>query len=94
MAAGQKAGTRVHSSCLEKRSQALQGCNLARDIQVEGAPMVHLASCGPCRGRPRFLIAIGHLSYALKTPGGTGGLAPRMPARKASKPGVGAGVKL
>lgn len=26
---------------LEKRSQALQGCNLTRNIQVDGAPMVH-----------------------------------------------------
>ena len=27
---------------LEKRSQALQGCNLTRNIQVDGAPRVHL----------------------------------------------------
>jgi len=34
--------------------------------------MVHPASCGLCRGRPLFPIAIGHRSDALKTPGGMG----------------------
>lgn len=29
------------SPCLEKRSQALQACNLTRNIQADGAPMVH-----------------------------------------------------
>ena len=28
-------------ACLEKRSQALQGCNLTRNIQVDGVPMAH-----------------------------------------------------
>ena len=32
--------------CLEKRSQALRGRNLTRDIQVSGAPMVHLTPIG------------------------------------------------
>ena len=31
---------------LEKRSQALRGRNLTRDIQVSGAPMVHLTPVG------------------------------------------------
>lgn len=41
----------IDCRCLEKRSQALRGRNLTRDIQVSGVPMVHLApgdSC--CRG--------------------------------------------
>jgi len=33
----------LYSVCLEKRSQALQACNLTRNIQADGAPMVHLA---------------------------------------------------
>jgi hypothetical protein len=30
-----------NNRCLEKRSQALQACNLTRNIQADGAPMVH-----------------------------------------------------
>src|SRR5262249_22086429 len=33
----------LHFECLEKRSQALQACNLTRNIQADGAPMVHPA---------------------------------------------------
>ena len=32
---------RLYSPRLEKRSQALQACNLTRNIQADGAPMVH-----------------------------------------------------
>jgi hypothetical protein len=31
----------LYSARLEKRSQALQACNLTRNIQADGAPMVH-----------------------------------------------------
>ena len=35
------ASVRLYSPRLEKRSQALQACNLTRNIQADGAPMVH-----------------------------------------------------
>ena len=40
----------LYSCRLEKRSQALQACNLTRNIQADGAPMVHLAPGGDSRG--------------------------------------------
>jgi hypothetical protein len=39
-------------TCLEKRSQALRGRNLARNIQADGAPMVHLVPDGLGRQGP------------------------------------------
>jgi hypothetical protein len=48
---------------LEKRSQALQECNLTRNIQADGAPMVHRLSVGNRRGS---CLTIGHRSYALE----------------------------
>jgi hypothetical protein len=39
-------GVVVQSGCPEKRSQALRGRNLARDIRVDGAPKVHQAPGG------------------------------------------------
>jgi hypothetical protein len=38
----------LYSPRLEKRSQALQACNLTRNIQADGAPMVH----GPLEPSP------------------------------------------
>jgi hypothetical protein len=35
------AGAGLYSPRLEKRSQALQACNLTRNFQADGAPMVH-----------------------------------------------------
>ena len=43
---------------------------------AQASDAVHPASRGFCCERPCFLIAIGHLSDALKTPGGHGGPAP------------------
>jgi hypothetical protein len=40
----------LYSCRLEKRSQALQACNLTRNIQADGAPMVHLAPGGKLQG--------------------------------------------
>ena len=40
----------LYSWRLEKRSQALQACNLTRNIQADGAPMVHLAPGGKLQG--------------------------------------------
>ena len=57
----------VNYKCLEKRSQALRGRNLTRDIQADGAPMVHLAS-GDQGYRGPFFRAIGHRSHASKIP--------------------------
>jgi hypothetical protein len=37
---------RLYSARLEKRSQALQACNLTRNIQADGAPLVHLTPEG------------------------------------------------
>ncbi len=50
-------GSMILCDCLEKRSQALLRCNLARDLRACGAPMVPLAAHA---GRSRFLAAIGH----------------------------------
>ena len=57
-------GTRLYSLCLEKRSQALQACNLTRNIQADGAPMVHRT---PGTSQGSAFSTIGHRSYALKT---------------------------
>jgi len=50
---------------LEKRSQALQGCNLTRNIQADGVPLVP----GPLGKLPRgpFLPAA-HQSYTSQNP--------------------------
>ena len=37
----------LHGQCREKRSQALQRCNLTRDISVDRAPMVLTVPDGP-----------------------------------------------
>ena len=50
---------------LEKRSQALQACNLTRNIQADGAPMVHRTPVGFCL-QGFFFAIIGHRSYAFK----------------------------
>src|SRR5262249_16649496 len=53
---------RLYSRCLEKRSQALQACNLTRNIQADGVPMVHRAP-----GESLLLgsfFTIGHRRYA------------------------------
>jgi len=52
---------------LEKRSQALQGCNLTRNIQADGAPMVHRASWG-LTPQEAIFFTIGHPSYASENP--------------------------
>src|SRR6516165_2059062 len=59
-------GTRLSSPRLEKRSQALQACNLTRNIQADGVPMVHRAP-GASNLQGSFFVTIGHRSHALKT---------------------------
>gem|GEM_PF-4861526 len=64
----------IRCICLEKRSQALRARwvlrrrNLARDIQADGAPMVHQAPGGfRCWG-PIIGGTIGHQSHAWENP--------------------------
>src|SRR5438270_14094260 len=52
---------------LEKRSPALQGCNRTRNIQADGAPRVHRASCG-LPPQEAVFFTIGHRSYASENP--------------------------
>ncbi len=56
-------GARLNSPRLEKRSQALQACNLTRNIQADGAPMVHRTP-GASAFRGLFFASIGHRSHA------------------------------
>ena len=51
MVPGQKAAARVCSLFLEKRSQALQACNPARNIQAEDEMIARLRQCTHT-GRP------------------------------------------
>jgi hypothetical protein len=51
---------------LEKRSQALQGCNLTRNIQVDGAPRVHPPGGFVLPGF--FCPTFGHRSPCLENP--------------------------
>ena len=52
----------LYSRCLEKRSRALQACNLTRNIQADGVPMVHwVPGEGLLQGS---FFTIGHRSYA------------------------------
>ena len=58
----------IRSSRLEKRSQALRGRNLTRDIQADGAPMVPGASGEKlCQGPP-FLDRHGTPELCLENP--------------------------
>ena len=54
--------------CLVKRKGALRGRNLSGDSQVEGAPMVHLASGVHVAPEAVFLTPIGHPSHASENP--------------------------
>ena len=59
---------RLQFDCPVKRSQALRGRNLTRDIWADGAPMTHQASGDDnCQG-PFSLLAIGHPRYASENP--------------------------
>ena len=61
-----RGGRMVPWLCPEKRSQALRGRNLTRDIRVDGAPKVHRAPAGETRPGSFSFRAFGHLSSCLK----------------------------
>ena len=58
----------VQWRCPEKRSQALRGRNLTRDIRGDGAPKVHRAPDGDTHPGLFCFRTIGHRRYTLKNP--------------------------
>ena len=80
-------GSGIGWSYREKRSQALRGRNLTRDIPASDAPTVHPAPDG-CAVRGWSLAQVGHRSHASKNPGGLGAKPPAMRRRLATSDGL------